>query len=201
MQVDNVSNYKMNSNPNFTSIRSVKTSGMYKWFPEYGKQLADAFQKNPEAMKFCEKYDVDIVFHAFKSGASQVESAIHIIYDNLAKGKARRFFDSLIGSRDKVSLHSWGTHYDVKESLKASTAELVEMILPEGAGLRKNKNGMLTSHLKFADRSVQEVLDKKTQKVAEIEAKKAEKVRAKNRLSANQQELDDAIKNLMDKSN
>lgn len=200
MQVDNVSNYKMNANQNFTSIRSVKTSGLYEKFPEYGKELVDAFQKNPEAMKFCEKYDVDIVFHAFKSGVSQIESSIHIFFDNLAKGKVRRFFDSLTGNRDKVSLHSWETNYDAKESLRDATTELVEMILPEGFG-SKGRNGMLTSHLKSADTNIQEVLDKKAQGLAELNAKKAEKARAKNRLSANQQELDDAIKNLMDKSN
>ncbi len=196
MQVDNVSNYKIKRNPQFTSIKSITTSGLYKKFPEYGKELVDAFRKNPEVIQFCKKYDVDIVFDAFK-GTSMIESSMHILYDNLAKSKVRRFFDRLCGNRDKVSLHSWGNSFDVKLSIKKSTSDLVEMILPEGAGVQKSRNGLLNSHLRSADKSIQDILDERAQKSLAQKSKKAEKVHAEDCFVANEKALDDSIKDLM----
>lgn len=70
MQIQNVTlaqnNYSQRHNPNFTSIKSVKCEGLYKKTPELATDVVEAFKANPKAMEFCRKYDVDIVFYAFK---------------------------------------------------------------------------------------------------------------------------------------
>ena len=46
------------SNLNFTAIKSIQCQGLYTKAPEYGKELLEAFNKNPVAMDFCKKYDL-----------------------------------------------------------------------------------------------------------------------------------------------
>ena len=88
MQVQNVglsqNNYSQKHNPNFTAIKSVKCDGLYKKYPELANELVTAFKKNPTAMEFCKKYDVDVVFYAVKQmqgllGVSQIRETIDTV--------------------------------------------------------------------------------------------------------------------------
>ena len=58
MQIQSINSYNDKKNqPNFTAIKSLKMEGLYKKYPELGKQLVDTFQSSPRAMEFCKKYD------------------------------------------------------------------------------------------------------------------------------------------------
>lgn len=204
MQVQNVGLYQNNCsqkrNPNFTSIKSVRCEGLYKKYPEMAKSLVDAFKENPKAMEFCEKYDVDIVFHAMKQMQDSVESSIHIFFDNISKSKARKFFDKLTGNTDdKVVLHAWGNEYSIPGSLKASTVELIDNISPERKVADGFRGGMLDSHLRSADEKIQKTLSEKSKKAMD----KAEQVQAakesKDILKAERSELQKSIDELMKK--
>lgn len=203
MQIQNVTlaqnNYSQKSNPNFTAIKSVKCQGLYKKYPELANNLVNAFQKNPFAMEFCKKYDVNIVFHAMKQFQDGVESSIHIFFDNVSKSKTRKFFDKLLSNNeDKVVIHAWGNEYSIPRSIEQSTANLVESISPQRKVADGYRGGMLDSHLRLADDNMQKVVNEKSKKILEKEAKHAVVKDAKHKLNnANtnlQNSIDDLIK-------
>lgn len=128
-----------------------------RWLPH--------FKKNPKAMEFCKKYDVNIVFHAVKQMQDAVASSINIFFDNVAKSKPRKFFDKLTGNTDdKVVLHAWGNKYSLPQSLKESTVELIDKISPERKVGDSYRGGMLDSHLKLADEEMQKIISEKSKK-------------------------------------
>ena len=175
MQVQNVglsqNNYSQKHNPNFTAIKSVKCDGLYKKYPELANELVTAFKKNPTAMEFCKKYDVDVVFYAVKQMQDAVESSIHIFFDNISKSKARKFFDKVLGkNEDKVVIHAWGNEYSLPRSLEKSTANLVVNISPERKVGDRFCGGLLDSHINAVDKEMQRVLKIKAQKTQEKEA-------------------------------
>lgn len=188
--IDNKKNH-----PNFTAIKSVKCSGLYKKYPELGQELVDAFQSSPKVMEFCKKYDVNIVFHAVKKTMDSVESSVHIFYDNIAKNKFIKFFN---GSEDNVTIHSWGNEFNLKDSLSKSTSELKSCILPNSKENRMG--GMLESHLDIADEKMQEILAKKTAKTLKKRTESINHQNAKSAQETNKKFLDESIKTLIDKS-
>ncbi len=55
MYVGNI-NFSQNNNrynQSFAGIRQVKCSGLYKKYPELGKEMVDTFKDNPKVMDFC----------------------------------------------------------------------------------------------------------------------------------------------------
>ncbi len=201
MQIQNVNSYSNNysQKPHFTSIKSVKCEGLYKKYPELANQLVDTLKENPKAMEFCKKYDVDIVFHAIKKMQDSVESSIHIFFDNISKSKARKFLDKIAGNTDdKVVLHAWGNKYSLPESLKASTADLIEHISPERKVADGYRGGMLDSHLQSADEKIQTVLNDKMNKAlkkeADLKAAKANESKLNSDSSKLQNSIDELIK-------
>ena len=205
MQVQNVTltqnNYSKKHNPNFTAIKSVKCTGLYKKYPELANELVDAFKQNPTAMKFCKKYDVDIVFHAVKQSLNKVQSSLHIFYDNISKTKAQKFFDSLLGNNeDKIAIHSCGNEYSILDSIQSSTKELVQKISP---GIRTEKGwrgGYLNSHLKSGDDSIQDAVNKKLQKLMEKDAKLRAVKNAETNFKNANVNLKESINDLINKS-
>lgn len=203
MLVQNVSlsvnNYSQKNNPNFTSIKSVRCSGLYKKYPECANALIEAFKENPKAMEFCKKYDVDIVFHALKQMHDSVESSIHIFFDNIAKSKSRKFLDKLLGnSDDKVVIHAWGNKYSLPQSIVESTSSLIENISPEKRVADGYRGGMLDSHLKLADERIQKTIMEKSKKsldkYVQAQAAKASKERYETKSSNLQKSIDELIK-------
>ncbi len=204
MQIQNVSlsqnNYSQKHNPNFTAIRSIKCEGLYKKYPEYANHLVEAFKKNPIAIEFCKKYDVDIVFHAVKQMQDAVESSIHIFFDNISKSKVRKFFNKLAGNNDdKIVLHAWANNYSLSRNMEQSTQKLVEYISPERKVGDHYRGGMLDSHIKSADERMQKVINekskKKQDKYVQAQAAKA----SKSSLDEKQSRLQDSINDLIEK--
>ncbi len=150
MQVKENRNYYMNNALAFGAIKSVKCTGLYEQFPDLGKDLVDTFQSNPKAMDFCKKYDVDLVFSAIKTGWSSVQTTLHVFYDDLSKGKFKKFWQGLTSSPDEVSVASFSGSYNInyEDSLKATTLSLKQMIAPPGT---KGYKGTLDKFLKEAD--------------------------------------------------
>lgn len=181
------------SNPNFTAIKSIDCQGLYKKAPEYGKELLEAFKKNPVAMDFCKKYDVSIIFHAAKEVANNVKSTIVIFYDNPAVNKFSKIMNKIFGNTDDaINISGWN------HDLKSSTAELVERILPEAAQTNKAQNGLLSSHIKFADEKMQQIIDAKEAKKAAKLAKQTEKQTAENKLQKDKNELSRQMSDLIE---
>lgn len=200
MNIENRPYSGVKSNPNFTSIRSIKCSGLYKKHPEYGQELVDAFKKSPKAMEFCKKYDVDIVFYAAKERMAAVNSEIHVFFDDISRGKFKRFFDAINGKKEDVTIGCFSNEYDVEKSLHKSTRELIDRILPKSAGTNKNQNGLFDSHLKYADERVQEALDKKAQKLEQIQIKTNQKEQARNKQIQARENLNNSINELIEET-
>ena len=180
------------SNPNFTSIKSIQCQGLYKKAPEYGKELLEAFNKNPVAMDFCKKYDVSLIFHADKD-MSNIKSSLVMFYENPSISKISKFIKKLFGSGDDViHISSWN------HNLKNSTSELVERILPEQAGSNKAQNGLLSSHIQLADKKMQQIINAKEAKKAAKLTKQAEIQTAVNKLQKDQNDLSRQMSDLIE---
>lgn len=180
--------------PNFKAIKSVRCEGLYKKYPEYGQELVDTFKKNPKAMEFCKKYDVDIVFHAFKRAVSSVESSIHILFKNPAK---KSFLGIISNTRDEIALHGFGNQYDEKLSLGQSTANLKDYIAENIPG---KTSGVLDSHIKLKEEEIQEALDKKAAKLAQRQEKAETRNNSKNKMIADSEKLQDSIQDLINQT-
>ena len=198
MQINERKNSYMKTNPAFGAIKKVSCEGLYKKFPELGKELVDTFQKNPKAMEFCKKYDVSIVFNAINNGMKAVESSLYIFYDNISKSKFSRLF--LNTADDKINITAMNNEFNVYESLKKSTSELKGMMMPESSDVKRFGNGVLDAHIKYADENIQNALNKKAQKNAAKLSKIEEKNAARNELKENSGKLNEAIQNLIENS-
>lgn len=190
---NNYNNYSNYSKPAFGAIKSIRCEGLYKKYPNMCQELVEALQKNQTAMDFFKKYDVNIVFDAFKHGIAAVDSSINIIYDNIAKSKFRKFFDSLNGSKDTIRLEGFGQTPELLKSIKASTDALKKTILPEPEG-----NGVLGSHIEIAEKNIQNILNRKAEKYNTKQAKLNAKESAEQKQVFEKKLLDDSIQNLID---
>lgn len=183
--------------PQFKAIKSVSIEGLYNK-PEY-KELANDLVKtlksNPNAMEFCKKYDVKIIFRAYKDFQESVTSAIHILFDNPAKKKTFGIFGS---TRDNVSLHKLERSYDLTRSIRESTESLKASIMPETEG--DFRTGMLNAHLKFKDEEMTAVKEAKAQKVRDKALKKEAETVEINRQKTEGQKLQDEIDDLIQNS-
>ena len=173
---------------------------MYKKYPQFANSLVESFQKNPKAIEFCKKYDVDIVFYAVKQMRDSVQSSVHIFFDNIAKSKTRKLFDKLAGkSDDKIEVYAWGKKYSLPHSIEESTANLIEAMSPERKVANGYRGGFLDSNIKFAEEKIQKALSEKAkiveQKAAESAAAKAAKAQYRNDVS----KLQNSIKELINK--
>ena len=114
------------------------------------------YRKNPTAMQFCKKYDVDLVFHACKDMMNSVRSTLLLSFENPAKSK----FLGFLGSRkDKIELSGYGNAYDTRSSLKTSTNQLMDYMLDSTEG--KPVSGVLNSHIKLKEEQIADTLFKK----------------------------------------
>lgn len=204
MQINNMTSQPNNSsnkyNPNFTSIKSIKCEGMYKKYPQFANSLVESFQKNPKAMEFCKKYDVDIVFYAVKQMRDSVQSSVHIFFDNIAKSKTRKLFDKLAGkSDDKIVVYAWGNKYSLPHSIEESTANLIEAMSPERKVANGYRGGFLDSNIKFAEEKIQKALSEKAKIVEQKAAKSAAAKAAKAQYSNDVSKLQNSINELINK--
>lgn len=199
MRVNENRNYCVKNTPTFGAIKSVKCTGLYEEFPDLGKDLVDTFRANPKAMEFCKKYDVDIVFSAIQTSMSSVKTSVELFYDDITKGKFKKFWQSLNSNEDKVTVSSFsGTYnYDIPASLRVTTLALKERIA--AAGLKGSK-GDLDSRLKITDEKLQKAIAGRADILARKQAKKATKDPAQVKLEEDTGKLEDSIKNLIDSS-
>lgn len=189
-------NTNINNKPNFKAIKSIQCIGLYKNEPTLAKELIDTFKTNTEAMGFCKKYDVDIVFDAKQgSPADATESSIIINYIDPTKSKIKRFFNALNGIKNNIRLNAWGTGCIEKESLKNATNELKMMLEPTTKG--KQTSGVLTTHIKYADKDITNRITQKERKISEKEKKLNIEEQKKETKKIAEKNLDQSIKNLI----
>ena len=183
-----------NTVPNFKAIKSVKYQGLYKKHPELAQNLVDTFKTNKTAMDFCKKYDVDIVFDAYKHMMDAVASCAAIIFNNPAKTK----FFGLISGKDSIVLHSYGKPYSQEESLQESTQNLVFHLMNQADD--KNATGVLEGNIKYKEEEIQNYLNEQAEKVkAKKENENAKRV-AQQSFEKEQASLDASIKDLINNS-
>jgi hypothetical protein len=196
MQVNN--NLATINNPNFTAIKSIKYEGLYKNRPDLCRKMINTLSENQEAMGFFKKYDVDITFNAFKEGCNNVVSEINIFFDNITKGKVKKFFQSLTNNEDKVKLSAYQSYCEVTKGLEDGTEELISYISPVKAG--NNSTGVLASNLKFEDERMQNILREREMKKSLKFASKVEADVNKQRTETDADNLANSIEELIDKS-
>ena len=194
MQVYNTPQISNTKPMNFKAIKSVKCEGLYKKFPQYGKELVDTFRKNPVAMDFCKKYDVNIVFYSAKKALNDVESSIHVFFNNPAKKKFLGIFGS---KRDNISLSAYANQCNVKDNVENTTNILKAYIEADVPG---KTSGVLDQHIKLKEEDIAKFLAENRNKVvikqAEIIAKKQETLKQLN----DTKNLDASIKDLINSS-
>ncbi len=179
------------NNPSFSSIQSIKCSGLYKKYPEYAKKLVDSFMANDEAMTFCKKYDVDLVFSTHRSSYNSVCSDFVMYVDNISKGKFRKFLDSLNSKKDKIHLTGFSNSSDTK-GIDFATSNLTNYFSDE--------SGVLNSHMQSMDRKIQTDLAKKSaKKQAKIDLANKRKALTEEK-AINEKNLKSAVDDLIRKS-
>lgn len=181
--------------PAFKAIKSVKLEGLYKKFPEQGKELVSVFGENPVAMEFCKKYDVDIVFNAIKDLQNTVSNNLHIFFNNPSK---RKFLGLFGNTRDNISISSYGNQINIEESLKASCKELKKFMSKETSGIVNS--GMLDSHIQLKEKEIEEVLQEKLTKQSQKYDMKAAKYSARFKHKEDKASLENSIDELINKS-
>ncbi len=184
---------------NFKALKSVKCEGLYKKFPNLGKDLIDSFQANPTAMKFCKEHDVKLVFFAAKSKLDSTKSSIHLFFDNPVKSRFQKFIDFIMGKKEEIKIQAWSNEFSLQESLKKSTQRLIEYITPSSKVFNPRK-GVLDSHIHTQEEKFTTALAKKNQKKAELLRKKLEKKQLKSQQKANIEALNKSIKELIENS-
>ena len=200
MQItNNYASQNKRYNQSFTSIKSVRCEGLYRKYPELGKELVETFKENPKVMDFCKKYNVDVVFHAVKHGIDGVESSVNVFYENVAKSKIKKFFDFFSNSEDKVVIHSWGNEFDLYKSLNEATENLKAAMSPENVRSRRS-TGLLESHMQTARESMEEILSKKAKAVQDKMNKLDSKTQMKKQKLDEKSKLNNAIDDLINKS-
>ena len=156
MQIHNIMPNTNQTTPNFKAIKSVKCEGLYEDFPRYGIQLVETFKKNPVAIQFCKKYDVNLVFYACKDVMNSVRSSLLLFFENPAKIKILGF---LVSKKDKIELSGYANSCDINSSLKASTDQLTDYMLYSTEG--KPMSGVLNSYIKLKEEEIANKLFKK----------------------------------------
>ena len=195
MQVYNNPQIPEQTTPNFKAIKTVKCEGLYKQFPKYGNELIDTFKKNPKAMEFCKKYDVNLVFYACKEAMNSVASSILIFFENPTKNKFLGIFGS---KQDKIDITGWGNENDTEKSLEASTNQLVDYMLESTEG--KPVSGLLNQHLKLRDNEIQKILLERKNEINKKKLLNEDKNIAKTRHQSEKEKLDCSIKELIESS-
>lgn len=200
MQItNNYASQNKRYNQSFTSIKSVRCEGLYRKYPELGKELVETFKENPKVMDFCKKYNVDVVFHAVKHGIDGVESSVNVFYENVAKSKIKKFFDFFSNSEDKVVIHTWGNEFDLYKSLNEATENLKAAMSPENVRSRRS-TGLLESHMQTAREIMEEILSKKAKAVQDKMNKLDSKTQMKKQKLDEKSKLNNAIDDLINKS-
>ena len=83
----NISPVNNNSNnTSFGAIKSLKFVGEFKKSPVAQEKILNAFETSSSLQKFCKKFDVDIVFRAFKDERCNMQSAMAVFYKEIADG-------------------------------------------------------------------------------------------------------------------
>ncbi len=196
MQVNSIQFQETRKQPQFTAIKSLKCRGLYKDYPKLGMELVDTFKRNPEVIRFCKKYDVDVVFYAAKQIISDVSSEIHIFYNDVSRSRIGKLFK---GSKDDVNISGYGSKSSITDSIMESTNNLKSYISPY---IKENlTGGILESHLSNADKRIQEILDKKAQVKQDKAMRKLASENTSNELKNDKNALDKSVKDLIDETN
>ncbi len=177
-------NYNLKVSPSFTAIKSVKYKGLYKEYPEQVKILIDAFKNNKTAMGFCKKYDVKLVFGAYKNMLEEIESSLSLFIKNPNKG----WFSKLIsGKYDEIEIPPEVSKYNgnIKESLEKSTVQLA-LLCGYDNGVEEYACGPFIRQLTLIDEKIQKSTSKSNLNRDADAIKK--------------QELENLIKDLIDSS-
>ena len=97
-----------------------------------------------------------VVFYACKGMLESVESSLHLFCKKPTKSKFLGFLGS---QKDKIELSGYGNAYDIKNSLSASTNQLVDYMLD--STIYTSTGGILNQHLKLKEEEFQKVLRNK----------------------------------------
>jgi viroplasmin and RNaseH domain-containing protein len=138
MQITNNTNY---TSPNFTALKSVKYKGLYRKYPELGRNLLKTFLANEEASKFMDIHDVDVVFNSRIRHKTGTTSSIHMIYDEPRETPLRKFIN-LFRHKKEIALRKYENDYSISASIQASTEKLQDSMMPKGSSCSRY-NGIL----------------------------------------------------------
>ena len=127
---------KINQNQtNFEAIKSIKYKGIYNELPNK-KGALTALKNNPKAMKFFEKYDVNIVFNAEEKIAGTIKNSIEIFYKKPAKGLFQKIRSAF--SNDKKCIKVLDFNY-----ITRSFDNIIQKISP------KNEHSRVSGYLDY----------------------------------------------------
>lgn len=163
MQIRNNTVNPVANSTNFKAIKGIKCYGLYKTNHSHRMNLIKSLHKNKTVMDFCNKYDVNIIFDAYKEASNIICSQISILFKNPTK---KGLFSLFNGQKDRITTLGISNAFEQETALKESTSKLIDRISEE--------EGTLSYFVKEKDNSIQKYIENKN-------AKKIKKSQEKHR--------------------
>lgn len=151
--------YSHTQNLNFMAFKTQYT-GLYKQYPEMGKDVVTALKNNPIAARFCEQYGSIVECYAYGNPLSgMVNSSLRILYNNPADNKLVNFCNKFINPINEISCFAEEHAYNLSEALEKTTSMLKKIISNTNEDNVTNPYSF-TSRIKAAEFFISEDLSK-----------------------------------------
>lgn len=183
MNISPVSNNQ--NNTNFGALKSLKFIGEFKKSPIAQEKILNAFEASSSLQKFCKKFDVNIVFRAFKDERNNMQSAMAVFYKEIADGS-------------KTFMQKIKNAFKKNDPIIIYASDMFAFTTEESANVMARS---LSKNLGIFDYKVSELEKIQAQKKFEIDAKIAQEDQIKSQHRTNrakQLEVDERIRNMIE---
>lgn len=183
MNISPISNHQ--NNTNFGALKSLKFIGEFKKSPIAQEKILNAFEASSSLQKFCKKFDVDVVFRAFKDERNNMQSAMAVFYKKISDG-SETFMQKIKNAFKK------------NDPIIIDASDMFAFTTEETANVMARR---LSSNCGIFDYKVSELEKIQTQTQFEIDARIAQEEQIKIQQQANkakQLEVDERIRNMIE---
>ena len=187
MQVTNATtSYQANNNPSFGALKELQFVGKFKKSPKAQEKLLDAFEKSQPIKRFCETFDTKVYFDAYKDMNNKMLSMMIISYGEITEKTSgiKKWLTSLFGNPETITINAGSPFTFTPEN--AADDLMVQM---------EKQDSIFGYKIKQYEAEQKSIKEAGAKKLAEKEAK----LKEKNEDTLIQEEVNERIKNLLNK--
>ena len=142
-------NFNKDNQTSFKAIKSIKCKGLYNKSPQYAQEIIETFKNNDTVMKFCKKYDVNVVLGTNSILGRTRENYLRINFINPIKSKFLGIFGSKKDSIIVGDVYTDNNFIDANKRLKNYIVEVIGKPMPELSMNVNAKESEINSGLKL----------------------------------------------------